>query len=104
MIELEIERLTPDEQKLLEAGSLMSVVFPAWAVAAALKKDPADTEEACDELVRRLYFVERAGHDELPDGTRTAFYVFAHKLYREADSHCRTSALSLCRARIGCSS
>jgi len=83
MIELEIERLTPEEQKLLEAGSLMSVVFPAWAVAAALKKDPADTEEACDELVRRLYFVERAGHDELPDGTRTAFYVFAHKLYRE---------------------
>jgi predicted ATPase len=30
-----------------------------------------------------LYFVERAGEDELPDGTRSAFYVFAHGLYRE---------------------
>jgi predicted ATPase len=30
-----------------------------------------------------LYFVQRAGQDELPDGTRSAFYVFAHELYRE---------------------
>jgi predicted ATPase len=30
-----------------------------------------------------LYFVERAGQDELPDRTRSAFYVFAHGLYRE---------------------
>ena len=83
MIELEIERLTPEEQRILEAGSLMSVAFPAWAVAAALELDAADAEEACDELARRLYFVERAGQDELPDGTRSAFYVFAHGLYRE---------------------
>jgi predicted ATPase len=30
-----------------------------------------------------LYFIERAGEDELPDGTRSTFYVFAHELYRE---------------------
>jgi predicted ATPase len=83
MIELEIERLSPEEQHLLEAGSLMSVAFPAWAVAAALEKDAAEIEEACDALARRLYFVERAGQDELPDGTHSAFYVFAHGLYRE---------------------
>jgi len=83
MIELEIERLGPDDQGLLEAASMMNVAFPAWAVAAALDKDTAETEEACDELARRLYFVRRAGEDELPDGTRSAFYVFAHGLYRE---------------------
>jgi predicted ATPase len=83
MIELEIEHLGPEEQHLLEAASLMSVAFPAWAVAAALELDPAETEEACDELARRLYFVERAGQDELPDGSCSAFYVFAHGLYRE---------------------
>jgi DNA-binding winged helix-turn-helix (wHTH) protein len=83
MIELEIERLSPAEQRLLEAGSLISVAFPAWAVAAALEEDEAETEEACDGLARRLYFLERAGQDELPDGTRSAFYVFAHGLYRE---------------------
>jgi predicted ATPase/DNA-binding winged helix-turn-helix (wHTH) protein len=83
MIELEIERLSPQDQRLLEAASLMSVAFPAWAVAAALEEDAAETEEACDDLARRLYFVHRAGQDELPDGTRSAFYVFAHGLYRE---------------------
>jgi predicted ATPase len=83
MIELAIERLNEPEQRLLEAASLMSVAFPAWAVAAALEKDLVETEEACDALARRLYFVVRAGQDELPDGTTSAFYVFAHGLYRE---------------------
>jgi predicted ATPase len=83
MIDLEIERLSEDEQRLLEAGSLMSVAFPAWAVAAALQKDVIETEEACDCLARRLHFVVRAGQDELPDGTKSAFYVLAHGLYRE---------------------
>jgi predicted ATPase len=83
MIELEIARLTPREQRMLEAGSLISVAFPAWAVAAALEEDAAEIEEACDGLAHRLYFLQRAGEDELPDGTRSAFYVFAHGLYRE---------------------
>ena len=83
MIELEIERLSQQDQRLLEAGSLINTAFPAWAVAAALEEDTAETEEACDGLARRLYFVQRAGQDELPDGTRSAFYVFAHELYRE---------------------
>lgn len=83
MIELEISGLNEQEQRMLEAGSLMSVAFPSWAVAAALEMDPAETEEACQELASQLYFVERAGEDELPDGTRSTFYVFAHGLYRE---------------------
>jgi predicted ATPase len=87
MIELEIERLTSAEQHMLEAGSLLTIAFPAWAVAAALEKDAAETEETLDALARRLYFVERAGQDELPDGTRSAFYVFAHGLYREVLYH-----------------
>jgi predicted ATPase len=83
MIEFEIGRLCEDDQRLLEAGSLMSVAFPAWAVAAALQKDPIEIEEACDALARRVHFVVRAGQDELPDGSRSAFYVLAHGLYRE---------------------
>ena len=56
--------------------------FPAWAVAAALEEDLVEIEEACDELALKSHFVQRAGHDELPDGTRSGFYVFAHGLYR----------------------
>ena len=83
MIELEIESLNRREQEILEAGSLTNVVFPAWAVAAALDEDATEIEEACDRLARRLYFLKRCGEDELPDGTRSAFYVFAHGMYRE---------------------
>jgi predicted ATPase len=83
MIELEIGRLSPREQRILEAASLSNVAFPAWAVAAALEEDSDEIEEACDRLARQLYFMRRAGHDELPDGSRSAFYVFAHGLYRE---------------------
>lgn len=84
MVELELERLSAEERRLLEAGSLISVAFPAWAVAAALNEGLAGTEEACDELARRFAFVKRVGEDELPDGTRSTFYAFAHGLYRDA--------------------
>ncbi len=83
MVELEIERLTAEEQRLLEAGSLMSVAFPAWAVAAALAKESNETEEACEQLARKAHFVLQAGQDELPDGSLSAFYAFSHGIYRE---------------------
>ena len=84
VIECEMERLTPAEQSVLEAGSLMGITFPAWAVAAALDQEVFAAEEACDSLARHLHFIERAGTDELPDGTRSEFYVFVHHLYRDA--------------------
>jgi predicted ATPase/DNA-binding winged helix-turn-helix (wHTH) protein len=83
MIELEIEGLSAEEQRILGAGSTMGIAFPVWAVAAALEEDAAGIEEACAALSRRLHFVERGGQDELPDGTRSEFYVFVHGLYRE---------------------
>jgi predicted ATPase/DNA-binding winged helix-turn-helix (wHTH) protein len=83
LIELQIERLEPDDQRLLEAASLIGVVFPAWAAAAALNGDLEEIEDQYEKLTRRLHFLHPAGHDELPDGTRSAFYVFAHGLYRE---------------------
>ena len=83
MIELEVGCLTVEEQRLLEAGSLIGIAFPAWALAAALQKDANEIEEACDALAHKLYFLDRAGQDELPDGMRSAFYVFAHGMYRD---------------------
>jgi predicted ATPase len=83
LIELEIDRLSPQEQRVLEAGSLMNIAFPVWAVAAALAEDPEHIEELCDGLERRTGLVRRAGHDDLPDGSRSDFYTFAHEFYRE---------------------
>jgi predicted ATPase len=83
LIELQIERLEPADQRLLEAASLIGVIFPAWAAAAALNGDLEEIEDQYEKLARRLNFLHSAGHDELPDGTQSAFYVFAHGLYRE---------------------
>ncbi|AXC13088.1 Adenylate cyclase [Acidisarcina polymorpha] len=83
LIELQIERLDATDQRLLEAASLIGIVFPAWAAAAALKEDLEEIEDQYEKLTRRLHFLHPAGHDELPDGTQSAFYVFAHGLYRE---------------------
>ena len=83
MIELQIDRLDAADQRLLEAASLIGVVFPAWAAAAALDGDLEEIEDQYEKLTRRLHFLHPAGHDELPDGTQSAFYVFAHGLYRE---------------------
>ena len=83
LIELEIDRLSPREQRVLEAGSLMNIAFPVWAVAAALEEDSEYVEELCHDLERRTGLVRRAGHDDLPDGTRSDFYSFAHEFYRD---------------------
>ena len=83
LIELEIARLNPREQRILEAGSLMPVAFPVWAVAAALETDPESIEELCEDLEHRTGLVHRAGHDDLPDGTQSDFYSFSHEFYRE---------------------
>jgi len=83
LIELEIDRLSPQEQKLLEAASLMNIAFPVWAVAAALGENSESVEQLCDDLEHRTGLVRRAGHDDLPDGTRSDFYSFAHEFYRE---------------------
>jgi predicted ATPase len=100
IIEMEIECLSEEDQRVLEAASLMSFAFPVWAVAAALGKDAVETDEACDALARRLHFVVRAGQDELPDGTRSAFYVFRHGLYREF-LYQRQAAARRARGHIG---
>jgi DNA-binding winged helix-turn-helix (wHTH) protein len=83
LIELEIDRLSPREQRVLEAGSLMNIAFPVWAVSAALGENPEIVEELCDGLEHRTGMVRRAGHDDLPNGMRSDFYSFAHEFYRE---------------------
>lgn len=83
VIELELDRLSEDDRRLLEAGSIAGTIFPAWAASAALKRGVEELEDAYTSLARRVRLLTVAGHDELPDGTCSTFYVFAHALYRE---------------------
>lgn len=83
IIELQLDRLSEEDRRLLEAGSIAGTIFPAWAAGAALQRPLQEVEEVYASLVRRTHLLSVGGHDELPNGTRSAFYVFAHELYRE---------------------
>ena len=83
VIELRLDRLSDQDRTLLEAGSISGTIFPAWAAAAVLDRNLDEMEEAYAALIRRVRLLSIAGQDELPDGSRSTFYVFAHALYRE---------------------
>lgn len=79
-----IDRLSPDEQRVLEAASVAGVEFSTAAVAAGLDVDAVQVEEWCGELARRNQFLRPGGVGEWPDGTVAAHYTFIHALYRQA--------------------
>ena len=82
MIAQQIERLSREEQRVLEAASVAGVEFVAAVVAAALEADSMAVEEWCEELGRRQHILRPEGVAEWPDGTVTACYRFRHWLYQ----------------------
>ena len=84
MIERNLQRLTPDEQRVLEAASVAGAEFSAAAVAAALERPATEIEACCAALARREQFIGARGRSNWPDGTIASSFNFHHALYREA--------------------
>ncbi|MBI3799183.1 MAG: AAA family ATPase [Deltaproteobacteria bacterium] len=83
MIAVQLEELTPEERRVLEAASVVGVEFAAPTVAAALQEGTVRVAEWCEGLTRRGQFLRPTGVSEWPDGTVTASYGFLHALYQE---------------------
>ncbi|MBI3799389.1 MAG: AAA family ATPase [Deltaproteobacteria bacterium] len=83
MIVKQSERLSPEEQRVLEVASVAGVEFSAAAVAAAVETEISEVEEKCEGLARRAQFLRASGESEWPDGTVAARYRFLHALYQE---------------------
>ena len=81
MIEKHIERLTSEEQRILEGASVVGMDCSVVAMSAGLAEDVVHIEEVCDRLARRHHFLLPAYLAELPDGTITPRYRFMHSLY-----------------------
>ena len=82
MIDLQLQRLAPREQQVLEAAAIAGVECSAAAAAAAMgEADIVAVEQICDELVRSHRFLAPAGVEEWPDGTVSSRYRFVHELY-----------------------
>ncbi len=84
MIELQIDKLSADEQRVLEAASVTATSFTAKANAFATAVDREKFEDVCEDLARRQHMVRRSDSREFPDGTISQAYEFAHALYRKS--------------------
>jgi DNA-binding winged helix-turn-helix (wHTH) protein/predicted ATPase len=100
MIEKQVDYLSREEQRVLQAASVAGAGFSAGAVAAALEEEVVGIEDCCEELARRCQFLKTSRMSELPDGT--AWYGFIHTLYQNTLYH-RISAArrSQLHRRIG---
>ena len=98
MVEKQIDRLAPDEQRLLEAASLAGLEFPSTAVAAALDLDDVEVEELCSALVRRCQFIVSRDLATLPDRIVERF-AFTHSIYQQV-FHGRVTAARRARMHL----
>jgi DNA-binding winged helix-turn-helix (wHTH) protein/tetratricopeptide (TPR) repeat protein len=83
LIAAQLERLTAEEQQVLEAGSVAGAEFSVASVAAGVQRLPEVIETICEALARRGQFVDDRGVERWPDGTASGRYGFRHALYQE---------------------
>jgi predicted ATPase len=83
MLSQQLDRLTVEEQQVIETGSVHGAVFSAALVAAGLDADGAQIEAHCEGLVRQGHMLRSVRVVEWPDGTITTNYAFRHALYQQ---------------------
>jgi DNA-binding winged helix-turn-helix (wHTH) protein/tetratricopeptide (TPR) repeat protein len=83
MVEIQIDRLTPQAQRVLEAASVEGAAFACTASAAATDTEPQHFEDLCENLARRDHIIRRLDAYQFPDGTICTRYQFVHVIYRE---------------------
>jgi DNA-binding winged helix-turn-helix (wHTH) protein/tetratricopeptide (TPR) repeat protein len=83
MIEAQLERLSTEEQRVLELASIVGASFSAIVISSAADVDPQTFEDVYEDLSRRHQIVRWAGSQNFPDGTVSERYEFVHALYRQ---------------------
>ena len=83
LIDIQLDRLTVDEQLLLEAAGLLGPTISTLLLAAALELPPERVEELCVGLERRGLFLQRAPTPGSPDGTGLRTYQWTHALVQQ---------------------
>ena len=102
MIDMQLDGLSAEEQRVLEAASVAGVEFSAAAVAAGLAQEAEYVDDWCTSLARRGQFLQTSGEQTWPDGTVAGSYRFVHALYQQV-LYSRVSAAQRVRLhqRIG---
>jgi DNA-binding winged helix-turn-helix (wHTH) protein len=82
LIEVRFARLSSDQQRALEAGSVAGVSFNAAVASLAANLEVAAFESVCDELARRRFFIAIRADGLHPTPANARTYSFNHVLYR----------------------
>jgi tetratricopeptide (TPR) repeat protein len=80
VIETRIQRLEPEEVKLLQYASVMGNEFDSTVVSRLLEQDELEVLDALEQMERRYHLVQTMGEIELPDGDCATTYKFRHAL------------------------
>jgi DNA-binding winged helix-turn-helix (wHTH) protein len=83
MIGIQIDRLTRNEQRLLEAASAAGAEFSAAILSNAAGDDVCEAERICETLARKGLMLRAAGAAEWPNGIVAGRYAFLHSLYQK---------------------
>ncbi|SIO29159.1 AAA family ATPase [Paraburkholderia phenazinium] len=83
VIEHRIQRLTGDQQRVLEAASVAGLNFDATALAAAAQLNQESVEEVCEALCRQESFIRREAPAPLDPMNAARTYAFRHTMYRQ---------------------
>ncbi len=84
LIEAKIAQLDPLERRLLQVASVQGYDFDSAVVGQVLEQGATGVEESLATLDRVKRFVSLVDKREMPDGTVSLRYRFAHVLYQEA--------------------
>src|ERR1019366_2840927 len=84
MLEIQVERLSETEQRVLKSASIAGRRFSGWSVAAMLNTGIADAEDICDSLTQRQQFLRPGRAAGVLGAGQSSHYEFRHSLYREA--------------------
>ena len=82
LIENHFDHLNTEQQRTLQAASVVGAEFSTLAVSAAIAEDRATIEQHCSELTRRHQFLKDCGIQVLPNGETVGRYGFIHALYQ----------------------
>jgi tRNA A-37 threonylcarbamoyl transferase component Bud32/predicted ATPase len=107
MIQVQIDRFTEGDRKLMVAAAIEGVEFDSAVVAKTLALDPIEVEESLQQIEQVHGFIRLVGEQEYPDRTLTVRYRFVHVFYQNSlygsltPSRRAAMSLSVGRAMLG---
>lgn len=97
LIEKQLERLEPEQLRVLEAASVAGGTSTTATLSACLDEPLEQIEERCERLARRGQLLRAQGVERASDGTLASRYAFPHALFQQM-LYERTSVVQ--RARL----